>query len=85
MAFSIPEDKIQEIRDRSDVVDIISDYVSLKKRGRNYLGLCPFHQEKTPSFMVNAQRQFFHCFGCQFRFRLTFASSARIDGSATPG
>ncbi len=56
---------IQQIRERVDLVDLISTYVSLKKAGQNYKGLCPFHSEKTPSFSVNPTSQFFHCFGCQ--------------------
>lgn len=63
MAY-IPEHLIDEIRTVSDVVDVISDYVSLKKKGVNYFGLCPFHSEKTPSFSVNPDKQIFHCFGC---------------------
>ena len=58
------EDKISEIRDRSSILEVVSDYVSLKKTGKNYRGLCPFHSEKTPSFMVNEEKQIFHCFGC---------------------
>jgi len=64
MAGRIPENKIDEIRTAADIVDIISSYVALKKRGRNYLGLCPFHTEKTPSFSVSPDKQIFHCFGC---------------------
>jgi DNA primase len=60
----IPEDKIAEIRDRTDIVQVIGEYVTLKRAGVNHKGLCPFHQEKSPSFNVNGQRQFFHCFGC---------------------
>ena len=60
----IPEDKISEILNASDIVDVISDSVILKKSGRNFFGLCPFHSEKTPSFSVNAGKQIFHCFGC---------------------
>jgi DNA primase len=60
----IPEDKIAEIRDRTDIVQVIGEYVTLKRTGVNHKGLCPFHQEKSPSFNVNAQKQFFHCFGC---------------------
>jgi DNA primase len=61
----IPEGTIQEIRDRVDIVGLIGRYVDLKKAGRNYKGRCPFHDEKTPSFNVNSERQIFHCFGCQ--------------------
>jgi DNA primase len=60
----IPDEKIDEVRNASDIVDIVSSYVTLKKRGKNYLGLCPFHQEKTPSFNVSPERQMYHCFGC---------------------
>ncbi len=60
----IPEYIIDQIRDSVNIVDVVSRFVTLKKRGRNYLGLCPFHQEKTPSFNVNPERQIFHCFGC---------------------
>lgn len=58
------EDKISEIRNRASILEVVSDYVSLKKTGRNHKGLCPFHSEKTPSFMVNEEKQIFHCFGC---------------------
>ncbi len=60
----IPEDTIREIRERATILDVVSDYVSLKKAGTNYQGLCPFHGEKTPSFNVNPGRGIFHCFGC---------------------
>lgn len=55
---------IDQIRDATDIVDLISEYVPLKKRGRNFLGLCPFHAEKDPSFTVNPEKQIFYCFGC---------------------
>ncbi len=64
MANFIPEDKISEIRNTVDIVDVISEAVRLKKSGRNYIGLCPFHSEKTPSFTVSPEKQIFHCFGC---------------------
>ncbi|MBF0201928.1 MAG: DNA primase [Desulfamplus sp.] len=60
----IPENKITEILNVSDIVDIISDAVTLKRSGRNYFGLCPFHSEKTPSFSVSPEKRIFHCFGC---------------------
>jgi DNA primase len=60
----IPDSIIDEIRSASDIVDVISLYVPLKKRGKSYTGLCPFHQEKTPSFSVSADKQMFYCFGC---------------------
>jgi DNA primase len=60
----ITEEKISEIRDRASIVEVISDHLTLKKAGRNHLGLCPFHSEKTPSFTVNEEKGIFHCFGC---------------------
>jgi DNA primase len=57
-------DKIEEVRARADIVEIVGAQVRLKRAGRNFVGLCPFHNEKTPSFSVNAERGFFHCFGC---------------------
>ena len=60
----LSEEKVSEIRDRSSIQEVVSDYVTLKKTGKNYKGLCPFHSEKTPSFMVNEEKQIFHCFGC---------------------
>jgi DNA primase len=60
----IPEEKIAEIRNAADIVDVISGEVLLKKGGKNYLGLCPFHSEKTPSFTVSPDKQIFYCFGC---------------------
>jgi len=60
----IPQEKIDEIRESADILDFISGYIQLKKSGRNFFGLCPFHIEKTPSFSVNPEKQIFHCFGC---------------------
>lgn len=60
----IPQDTIDQVREATDIAQIIGQYVRLKKRGRNFKGLCPFHTEKTPSFNVNIDRQIFHCFGC---------------------
>ena len=60
----IPDEKIDEVRNAADIVDVIGATVRLKKRGRSYVGLCPFHPEKTPSFTVSADKQMFHCFGC---------------------
>ncbi|MBR5542485.1 MAG: DNA primase [Oscillospiraceae bacterium] len=62
MAF--PREFMDELLSRSDIVSVVSRYVSLSKRGAGYLGLCPFHNEKTPSFSVSSDKQFFHCFGC---------------------
>jgi len=83
----IPQEKIGEIKSRVNIVDLISEYVTLKKAGRNYVGLCPFHKEKTPSFSVNPEKQIFYCFGCGeggdiFAFLMkmngaSFAESAR--------
>jgi len=60
----IPPEILQQIRDRIDIVDIVSRYVTLSKTGQNLKGLCPFHSEKTPSFSVSPTRQMFYCFGC---------------------
>jgi len=60
----IPDEIVEQIRASSDIVEIVSDYVRLKKQGRNYVGLCPFHNEKTPSFMVSQEKQIYRCFGC---------------------
>ena len=60
----IPPEKIEEIREATDIVEIISQYVTLKKQGKSFVGLCPFHTEKTPSFSVDPVRGFYHCFGC---------------------
>jgi len=55
---------VEEVKSKVDIVGLISEYVQLKKSGRNYKAICPFHSEKTPSFMVNSDRQIFKCFGC---------------------
>ena len=64
MVNFIPQEKIAEIQHASDIVQIISEYVNLKQSGRNFIGLCPFHSEKTPSFTVNPEKKLFKCFGC---------------------
>lgn len=58
------EDVIEEVREKNDIVDVISQYVSLKKKGSSYFGLCPFHNEKSPSFSVSREKQMYYCFGC---------------------
>jgi DNA primase len=64
LAKYIPEDKVSEIKHAADIIDVISEFVILKKAGKNYLGLCPFHSEKAPSFTVSPEKQIFYCFGC---------------------
>lgn len=61
----IEQELINEIREKNDILDVVSEYVKLEKRGRNYIGLCPFHDEKTPSFSVSEDKQICHCFGCK--------------------
>lgn len=59
-----PEELIEEVRQKNDIVDVISGYVRIKQKGSNYVGLCPFHNEKTGSFMVSRSKQIYKCFGC---------------------
>ena len=83
----IPERVIDEIQARADIAELIGRYVPLKRAGRHFKAHCPFHKEKTPSFMVNTEKQIFHCFGCGtggniFSFlmqhdRLTFPEAVR--------
>ncbi|MEZ4917500.1 MAG: CHC2 zinc finger domain-containing protein [Saprospiraceae bacterium] len=60
----IPANTVQEILDAARIEEVVEEYVSLRKRGSNYIGLCPFHNEKTPSFTVNPAKNIFKCFGC---------------------
>src|SRR6266480_4210688 len=62
---SVKQDAVQEIKDRIDLVDLISEHLRLQKAGRDLKGLCPFHQEKTPSLYVSPEKQLWHCYGCQ--------------------
>ncbi len=64
MNRSLKEGEVEELKSRADIYGIVSNYVKLKKAGRNYTGLCPFHKEKTPSFTVDTSKQLYHCFGC---------------------
>jgi len=80
----IPESKIEEIRESVDIVDVISQHVQLRKRGKNFIGLCPFHSEKTPSFTVSEEKQIFHCFGCHtggnvFKFLTEFHKISFVE------
>ncbi|GBD92311.1 DNA primase [bacterium BMS3Abin04] len=82
--MTIPEEKIDEIRNSVSIVDFISGFVQLKKRGKNYIGLCPFHQEKTASFTVSEDKQIYHCFGCHaggniFKFLMDFKNISFVE------
>jgi DNA primase len=79
----IPEEKISEIRERTDLLALVKDYIALKRSGASYKGLCPFHGEKSPSFYVHPDRGFYHCFGCQASGdAITFYM--RIEGLSFP-
>ena len=80
----ISENKIEEIRSAANIVDVVSEFIPLKKRGKNFLGLCPFHNEKTPSFTVSEEKQIFHCFGCHaggnvFKFLMDYEKISFIE------
>jgi len=80
----IPDQTIEEIRSSANIVDLISTYVQLRKRGKNFIGLCPFHQEKTPSFTVSEEKQIFHCFGCHaggniYKFLMEYKSISFVE------
>ena len=82
--MAIPQHTIDQILDRTDIVDVIGQFVKLKKTGRTYSGCCPFHQEKSPSFHVYRDKQYFHCFGCQangnaIRFLMDIGSRNFVD------
>ena len=64
MATLYPEEVIQEVLSATDIVNLVGSYVHLKRAGRGYMGLCPFHKEKSPSFHVSEDKQLYHCFGC---------------------
>jgi DNA primase len=80
----ISENKVEEIRSAANIVDVISEYVQLRKRGKNFIGICPFHNEKTPSFTVSEDKQIYHCFGCHsggnvFKFVMEYEKISFIE------
>ena len=84
MKYSIPDSVIDEVRDRTDIVEVVSQSVALKKVGNNFKGLCPFHSEKTPSFTVSPEKRIYHCFGCGaggnvFKFAMETQSISFVD------
>src|ERR1043166_5751248 len=94
-----PQTFIDDLRRQADIVRVISDYVTLKKKGANWMACCPFHQEKTPSFSVNPSKNIFYCFGCLEESELIWTEgglkpigetrairqSIRCNGQAAPG
>ena len=84
MKYSIPDSVIDEVRDRTDIVEAVSKSVTLKKVGNNFKGLCPFHSEKTPSFTVSPEKRIYHCFGCGaggnvFKFAMETQNISFVD------
>ena len=80
----IPQSFIADLLNRIDIVDVVGQHVKLKKAGANYQGLCPFHQEKSPSFSVSPNKQFYHCFGCgahgsAISFLMEYAGLGYVD------
>lgn len=81
--MQIPQDTIDTIRDRTDIAEVVAQYVELRRTGSNFKGLCPFHQEKTPSFVVSPDKQIYHCFGCGSGGNV-FKFLMEIDGISFP-
>src|SRR5699024_7260939 len=65
MQKRVPEEVVDRVRKANDIVDVVGEFVQLKRQGRNFFGLCPFHDEQTPSFSVTQDKQIFYCFGCK--------------------
>jgi len=83
LTIYIPEEKVSEIKNAADIVDVVSEVVILKKTGNNYVGLCPFHSEKTPSFTVSPEKKIFYCFGCTVGGNV-FSFLMKHDGISFP-
>jgi DNA primase len=83
MAYSIPEDVIEKVRERADIVEVVGEHIPLKQSGRNFKALCPFHPEKAPSFMVSSDKQIYHCFGCGAGGNV-FSFLMQIEGMTFP-
>ncbi|MDO5359599.1 MAG: DNA primase, partial [Jeotgalicoccus sp.] len=86
----IPEETIAKIKDETDITELVASYIKLERRGRNYVGLCPFHDEKTPSFSVSPDKQIAHCFGCKkggnvFQFLMEIESMSFHEAAAKLG
>lgn len=86
----IPEETIAQIKDQTDITELVASYIKLERRGRNYVGLCPFHDEKTPSFSVSPEKQIAHCFGCKkggnvFQFLMEIESMSFSEAASKLG
>ena len=83
LAVRIPEETINEIRQKTNITDVVSQYVQLKKQGKNLFGFCPFHEERTPSFSVTEEKQIYHCFSCG-RGGNVYSFLMEVDGLSFP-